>query len=155
MRIRKKAVSPVVSTVLLILIVFIIAIIIIVWSRGFIRETITKEIAGEKKTVEQFCTEVGLQPILNEIDGSFGVKNIGNVPIYALSLRLAKGGTKNVVKLTGDNGLVNPGFSKIIKGYNYATDGWDEIKVAPIIIGKTKSGDVNEFECPETDGVKI
>ena len=41
---NKKAVSPIISTVLLIMIVIILAIIILLWSRGFIKEAITKDI---------------------------------------------------------------------------------------------------------------
>ena len=48
---NKKAVSPVVSTVLLVLIVIILAIIILLWSRGFIKEVILKEIPGEESKV--------------------------------------------------------------------------------------------------------
>ena len=46
---NKKAVSPTISTVLLVMIVIIVAIIILMWSRGFIKEAIEKEVAGEKK----------------------------------------------------------------------------------------------------------
>jgi len=38
----KKAVSPVVATVLLILIVVILAVIVFLWARGFIGESLTK-----------------------------------------------------------------------------------------------------------------
>ena len=39
---KRKAVSPVVSTVLLIMIVVILAVIIIIWSRGFLSESVLK-----------------------------------------------------------------------------------------------------------------
>ena len=153
MKSDKKAVSPIVSTIFLILIVFILAVIIIIWTSGFFKEAITKEIAGKKKTVEQFCSEVGLRPILNENDGSFGVENIGNVPIYALNLKLSSGGSSQVKKLSGEDGLVNTGFNKMINGYSYHD--YDEVKIIPIVLGKTKSGAVNEFECPESDALII
>ena len=39
---NKKAVSPMISTVLLIMIAIIIAIIILIWGRGFIKEKLDK-----------------------------------------------------------------------------------------------------------------
>ena len=50
---EKKGVSPIISTVLLIVIVIILAIIILLWSRGFVKEIITKEIAGNEKRVNE------------------------------------------------------------------------------------------------------
>ena len=112
MRKNKKAVSPIISTVLLVMIVIIVAIIILMWSRGFIKEAIEKEIGGENKRVEQFCSEVSMVAILND-EGSFGFTNNGNVPIYALNVKLTDigGGDSDIINIRPEKGgLVNPGF---------------------------------------------
>jgi|ETNmetMinimDraft_2_1059921.scaffolds.fasta_scaffold125182_2 flagellin-like protein len=148
----KRAISPIISTVLLIMIVIILAIIILLWSRGFVQEAILKEVAGTEKRVEQFCGEVGMTSILNS-DGTFGFTNSGNVPIYKVSLKTSGGGiSQNTVISPEDGGLVNPGFATII-GDNYNT--YEEVKIIPILLGKAKSSGITEFTCPEENALTI
>ena len=157
---NKSGISPIISTVLLIMIVIILAIIILLWSRGFIEEAISKEIAGNKKDVKQFCSEISIKSIIND-DGSFGFTNNGNVPIYKVNLKLEeKGtGTSSVDKLDRTlGGLVNPGFSTLLEQsegvyYNYGT--YEEVKILPVLLGKSKSGGITEFACPEVNGFVI
>ncbi len=150
---NKQGVSPVISTVLLIMIVIIIAIIILMWSRGFIKESILKEIGEESKRVEEFCSEISMVPILND-GGSFGFTNNGNVPIYALNLKLVSGGDSNIIDIRPeDGGLVNPGFSTLISGYDYYEH--DEVKIIPVLLGKTKTGAIKEKACEEIYALKI
>ncbi len=159
---NKKAVSPTISTVLLIMIVVIVAIIILMWSRGFIKEAIEKEVAGEKKRVEQFCSELSMVGILNT-EGSFGFTNNGNVPIYALNLKLSGGiigeGNSDMINIRpGKGGLVNPGFSTLIKDeygsyYNYYD--YDKVKIIPVLLGKTKTGAIKEKGCEEIYALNI
>jgi len=143
---EKKAVSPIVSTVLLIMIVVVLAIIILIWTRGFIKEAITKDIGGEIKTVDQLCSsEIKLKGIVDE-DESFGFTNNGNVPIYAYDLKLiGDDGSSNLVKVSSS---VNPGMSTNLGG-SYKYGDYEQIKVIPIILGKTKSGSTQEVQCPE------
>jgi len=146
MKKRKKGVSPIVSTVLLIMIVVILAIIILLWSKGFIQEAILKEIGGTKKNVEQWCGDVEINPIIDETSGDFGFMNKGNVPIKAFKIKTksADSGSTNINKEVTS---INPGFSIIVTGYNY--NDYEEVEVIPILLGKTKRGDTEEFECPE------
>lgn len=162
MRKNKKAVSPMVSTVLLVMIVVIIAIIILMWSRGFIKESIEKEINGQGKRVEQFCSELSMVAILND-EGSFGFTNNGNVPIYALNLKLSGGiigaGSSNIINIRPEKGgLVNPGFSTLIKdeyGTYYDYYDYDEVKIIPVLLGKTKTGAIKEKGCEEIYALNI
>lgn len=149
---NKKAVSPVIATVLLIMIVIILAIIILLWSRGFVKEAITKTIGDETKTVEQWCSEVQIDRIISEDETSFGFQNIGNIPIYKFNLKLTESGS-------GDSSIenydvaVNPGFSTLVEDKSYSD--YEQIKVIPIILGKKKSGGQEPFECPENDNLII
>jgi len=155
---NKKAVSPMISTVLLVMIVIIMAIIILLWSRGFIKETISKEVAGEKKRVEQFCSEISLTAILNE-DGSFGFTNNGNVPIYAFNLKLTDSGSSDIISIRPEKGgLVNPGFSTLVRDdydtfYDYYN--YDEVEIIPILLGKSQTGAIKEKQCDEIYAIKI
>ena len=150
MKINKKGVSPVISTVLLIMIVIISASLILMWSRGFIKEKITKDVGTGEKDAEQVCRDISMKSILNNIDGSFGFTNNGNVPIYAINLKLAgtSGSSQRIRVGYEDGGSANPGQSILIEDYPY--DNYDEVKIIPIILGNAQSsGGVKEFECPE------
>jgi len=151
----KRAVSPIISTVLLIMIVIVLATIILLWSRGFVKEAILKEVAGSEKRVEQFCGEVGMTPTLDETAGTFGFTNSGNIPIFKLNLKTTKGGKSEIHEIGPDEGgLVNPGFATTIGGYG-RYDSYDEVKIIPILLGKSKSGGITEFSCPEENGLTI
>ncbi len=123
------------------------------WSEVFLKEAITKEIAGEKKTAEQRCSEISIEPFVN-YDGSFGFKNTGNVPIYSINLKLSSEGASEIIKINQDNGgLVNPGFSTSIQEIDYNL--YEKVQIIPIILGKDKSGATQQFTCPETSGITI
>ncbi len=149
----RKAVSPVVSTILLIMIVVIIAIIILLWARNFIKEAILKEIAGNTKKVEAWCSEVQaqLKPIINE-DGSCGIANEGNIPIHAIDLKTSGSEGSSDTEYIGPLDI-NAGYSKMISGCD--TNSYESIKIIPIILGKRKSGLVEPYTCPEKDAVII
>ena len=149
----EKAVSPIISTVLLILIVIIIAIVILLWSRGFVQEAIEKTIAGNTKRVNDFCADVKLSSITNG-DGTFGFENVGNVPLFGFNLKVTSGGSSSLYTYDNNNGgTVNPGFSVVIEDRGLYSD-YDEVKVLPILLGQTAGGQ-NEFACPEENGFII
>jgi len=146
--ISKKAVSPVVATVLLILIVIILAIIILIWSKGLFGEAISKEILGKEKRIETYCGEVDLNPVINE--NEFGFENKGNVPLYGYSLKTTAGGDKNTQEF--ESHYVNPGFIEII-GQDY--NSYDKVEVIPILLGKTKSGSDEVFVCSNKYAIQL
>lgn len=156
---NKKAVSPIISTVLLITICIVLALIILLWAKGFIKEAIEKEIAGETKNINKACSEIYITPIINTGTQSFGFTNTGNIPIYAFNLKLSSGGNSEIKRINSEvGGLVNPGFSTIIKddtGNFYFYNAYEEIKIIPILLGKAKSGGIQEYQCPEKDSLII
>ena len=160
---NEKGVSPIVSTVLLIMIVIILALIIIFWARGFIKEAIEKTIGGNKKRINEYCSEVQLEGFVNNDPGnSFGFQNIGNVPVYSFSLKLTeKGtGTSRLYTVSGASGNINPGFgvtisSSIVSGLTSERyDAYDKVQVIPILLGTSKGGS-EQFQCPEENAIQI
>ncbi|MEK6872054.1 MAG: archaellin/type IV pilin N-terminal domain-containing protein [Nanoarchaeota archaeon] len=155
----KKAVSPLVSTVLLIMIVIVMALIIIWWARFFVKETIEKDIAGNLKRVEDYCKEVQLRSIINN-DGSFGFENIGNVPVYGFSLKVTEkgAGKSDTISASGTVAQVNPGSGVVLDStidpniLPYSA--YEEVKIIPILLGKTDGG-AQEFTCPEENALVI
>jgi flagellin-like protein len=149
---KKKGVSPVVSTVMLVLIVVVIASIILLWSQGFIKERVLKF----DKTVESICDQdIKIKTFVND-DFSFGFTNDGNIPIVAYDLKVGELGSSNIIRI---DERVNPGYSSTIEsgdvnGKDYGD--FDDVKVIPVIIGKSKkSGSVKEYTCPERAGIVV
>ncbi len=159
--IKKRGVSPVIATVLLIMIVVVLALIILLWSRGFVKEAITKKIGDSEKTIEQYCGEVALEPIVHEGEPRcFGFKNIGTVPIYKFKIIASITNSGETTNIAGDQGEnpVNPGFSVIIKNADGSCNDYnqyEDVKVIPILLGTKKSGTVEPFECPENNAMSI
>jgi flagellin-like protein len=154
MKINKKAVSPVISTVLLIMIVMILAVIIFLWAKGLVKEAILKDIAGTEKVTNQWCSEVKLESIVN--GDEFGFKNIGNVPIYKYDVKLTdnSGGSELYEVSNEDGGMVNPGFISIVGGKIYSE--YEGIEIIPILLGKgEKDGGIKEFRCAESQTIPI
>jgi len=156
---NKKAIGPVVSTVLLVMIVLVLAAIILLWSRGFIQEIITKQIGEESKRVEQFCTEIQVDTIINP-DGTFGFTNTGNVPIYSLNVKLSNKGASEFKEIEAESGgSVNPGFATMVKdsatGEYIIADNYEEVRIIPILLGRTKSGGPRPVQCDDSDGFLI
>ena len=159
---NKKAVSPVIATILLVMIVIILAIIILLWTTSFVKEAITKEVGGDKKNVKIWCEDVGnnMKTYIAE-DGRFGFTNEGNIPIYSVRLKITEGGTAKTVEVAPDmGGLVNPGFNTYFKVdantyYNYAGGDGYSVKIIPVLLGEKKNGAIEPYPCPERVGALI
>ena len=141
---KKKGVSPVIATVLLIGIVIIIGVIIFLWLRGLTQEAVTKF----DKNVELVCDDVQFDASYSA--GKLVVSNIGNVPIYEIEIKLLQNKnyeTKNLNTFSQkwpDAGL-NPGrvFSDDI------TINAESIILIPILIGSAESGE-KSYTCDES-----
>ena len=79
---KKKGVSPVIATVLLIGMVIALALIVFIWMRAFVKETITK---FDGQNVELVCNDVKIQA--SYAGGQLSIFNLGNVPIYDIRIK--------------------------------------------------------------------
>lgn len=152
---ERKALSPVISTVLLIMIVVVLALIILLWSFGFVKEAYSKTIGGEEKPVDYYCSNLNLEGFVN-LDDTFGFSNQGSVPIYAFNLRLTGNNGETTVDYYDykDGGSVNPGGVVNFEGKSYAN--YKEVKVIPILLAQKKSAASPEpVPCPSQDALKI
>lgn len=160
MRKRKKAVSPVISTILLIMIVIVLAVIILLWAGSFIKEAITKTIDSREKSIEQWCQEIEITPQVSPLETSFGFDNNGNIPIYQYQLKLTESvspaDSKLILIPSTQGGSVNPGFSSVIETDNTLEIGnyadYQSIKLIPILLGEGKgknNAGKQEVMCPE------
>lgn len=155
MKARKRGVSPVVATILLVMIVIILAIIILLWSRGFVKEAISKDIGGDKKNIELFCKDVSIEPILDDSSGDFGFKNVGVVPIYGFYLKTSKEGSTDSSKIDKPVSSGLPVMVSELGSYDGYSE-YESISVIPILLGKKeKTSSIEPYECPEKYSTEI
>ena len=146
---KRKGVSPIIATVLLIGMVIALALIIFIWMRSFTRETITK---FEDENIELACDKVEFQASM--IGSEVSILNLGNVPIYDLKLKIigAGGYTSESIRDSSNwpkYGL-NPGstFVGTITGLSTA----EEVVLIPVLLGNSEKGkrtficERNEYE---------
>ena len=97
MDIKKRGLSPVIATVLLIAMVLVLAIIIFLWARGFLSEQIEK--FGQP--VETVCDNVDFDvEFRGGQGGTLDIVNRGNVPIHNFEIKkIFKGGNSEIESL--------------------------------------------------------
>lgn len=145
----KRALSPVITTLLLIAMVIILAAIIFLWAKFFIGEIIEKEIGGVKKSAENFCPDVNFQAGISETELS--IINRGNVPIYNINIKMKAKGSSDIEEYENAGEKLNLGIgqSKLVTLSDPAE--YDEVIIIPVLLGK--SGDEQkEYPCEEEYG---
>src|SRR3989344_5195566 len=124
---KKRGISPVIATMLLISIALLLAVIIFLWAKAFLDERIQKDLGGGPEPIESFCKDVNIAAeafttnnvvqcvkILDPSDQTNGgcsyvrVVNRGNIPVHGLEVREK---ASNTVKSVGT-------FSKKTEGSN-------------------------------------
>lgn len=137
----KKAISPIITTVLLVLLALILAIIILLWARGFVQEPLIKF----DRPIEEACSSVGIQA---SITGSndIAVNNIGDIPIYKLGVRISGAGASEIE--TFDVSL-DSGSSINIKTSSSLSGA--EVQLVPILLGSSEENATKEYRCPKSN----
>ncbi len=149
---KKKGISPVVATVLLIMMVVVIGLIIFLWFRGLSQEAVTK-FGGTN--IELICDEVDFSSDYS--GGTLFVSNFGNVPIYSLKLKIIGEGshsTQDVIDL--DVGWLNTGLRQggVFSGTIDLGAGAEKVIVIPVLMGTSKKGQTTHV-CDERYGKEI
>lgn len=139
MILKKRGLSPVIATTLLISITLVLAVIIFFWARSFIGETIEKE----GRAIENSCADVDF--LAEAHDGKLFVQNIGSVAIYAVQMKIKGRGEVSVGQTTGS---VGPGESASFD-ITSASAG-DTIVAVPILLGETASKRISHVCDPNT-----
>jgi flagellin-like protein len=125
---RKKGLSPVIATTLLVSITLVLAVIIFFWARSFVGETIEKN----DRAIEQSCELVDF--FVEARDERLFVTNIGSVPIYAIEMRIKGVGEVKEIGQTGTT--IGPGQSGDFPLPEEAESG-NTIIAVPILLGET------------------
>lgn len=138
---KKRGISPVIATVLLVAMVVVIGLIIFLWFRGITEEAVTK-FGG--RNIELVCEEVEFLSDYSAA-GILSVSNMGNVPIFGMKARISKQGgheTLNIGDLSvgwPEIGLRQGGtFSgNLMEGFA----GAEQILLIPVLMGTSAQGE--------------
>jgi len=144
---KRKGLSPIIATVLLIAMVIVIALIVFLWLRGLRGEAITK-FGGTN--IELICNDVRFEadynyPLLNII-------NDGNVPIFKMNMKVIKEGSYETIPLEEFNGLNQGGIftGDVSEEANDA----EKIILIPILLGDSEKGK-KAYVCNEQYGSEV
>ena len=159
MSIKKKGLSPVITTVLLIVLVIVIIGIIFLWFSGMVEEGVTKF----GKNIQMVCDDVDFDASYSS--DTISIVNNGNTPLYDVNIKAGTGGnfeSKKIKELASQSpepselwpeiGLTQ-GETFSVKISNYIDDS-DTIIVSPILIGTSSSGK-KTFVCGGEYGKEI
>jgi len=143
----KKAMSPIIATMLLIAIVIVLALIVFLWFRGITEEAVTK---FEGTNVKLVCEDISFDASYS--DGNVYILNTGNVPIYKMRLKSFTDGSHTTETITTNW----PQYGLTLGGtYNGEISGnVTRIILIPVLIGHSKRGDVT-YTCDERFGYEI
>lgn len=143
--IKKRGLSPIITTVLLIALVVVSTSIVFLWFRGMVEEGVTKF----GKNIQLVCDDVQFDANYDKSTGTLDIVNNGNIPLYDINLQISESGnfqTKDLKKdIPGkngnwpDTGLAQGGtFSSIDISGQIGTA--NKITIIPILIGTSSSG---------------
>lgn len=153
---KKRGLSPVVATVLLISIVIAIAVIVFLWFRGLTEEAVTK---FEGENVETVC--------MNKVEfdaeyqnGRLSVSNTGNTPIFNFKLKVTGPGGHTEDDLDEVSGnWPEVGLKQGEKYSGQISDmvgsDTDSITLIPILIGNSEEGSRRKHTCEESAGYEL
>jgi len=148
---KKRGVSPVIATVLLIAVVVILAIIIFLWASGFVGERAEKFGSAVELSCDNTNFEVGLVEYGCDPNYQLDILNKGNVPLYGFVVK-EKGSADVKVKTSVDKQTITTGSSAQFCLDGVSTFDETEAVVIPVILGQTESGKV-KHTCGDQFGV--
>lgn len=147
---KKRGVSPVIATILLVALVIIIALIVFFWMKGFTKEAITK---SGGTNIELVCDDVQIDASYS--GGTLTISNLGNVPINNFNVKSEFAGGHDTLDLKENsefNGLNQGGvFSGDVPFDSTPT----KITLIPILLGVNKDGEQKTQACEERQGKEI
>ncbi|MBU0466079.1 MAG: hypothetical protein KJ718_03515 [Nanoarchaeota archaeon] len=148
-RVKKRGLSPVIATTLLVSVALVLAVIIFMWARVFIPEVIEK--GGQD--VAMVCEDVRFLAEARDGTRELFIQNIANVPIYAIEMRiLGQGEIVDVGQPVG-GGTIGTGQTMNLTLPSEATFGKTVVAI-PILLGETES-EMVPYVCDIDYGVEV
>ncbi|MDO8622701.1 MAG: hypothetical protein Q7R52_00475 [archaeon] len=158
-KVMKKGISPIIATVLLISLVIVIAVIVFLWLYNFTEEAVTK---FDGKNIKLVCDDIQFTADYTDATNSLKVSNNGNVPIYAIKIKMyypSGHSTEDLDKPLStnewkDKGL-NPGTSFNSGALTGLESGTSKIIIIPVLVGISQSGETKTYVCEDRNGIQL
>lgn len=153
---KKKGLSPVIATLLLVGLALTLAIIIFLWARSFVGERLQKD----NQNIENRCEDVSF--VAEILDDGVGgkiiwVTNDGNVPLYGVEIKKKKT-LGEITSLQTIEQSVLKGETKDISVPSEIVgelESGSQIIVSPVLLGALSSGQMRSFVCDSKYGEEI
>ncbi len=142
---NRKALSPVIATVLLVSLVLILAVIIFLWARAFLPEALVKS----ERPIEDACKDVAFVAAYS--GSKLSVQNNGVTPIYGVEIGIKKG-LGSLEYVSGEYiGTIVGGNSRDfdLSGASPYPETGDDLVIIPVLLGKTTDGEVKAYVCSD------
>jgi len=146
---KKKGLSPVITTVILIALVIAIIAVVFFWFRGMVEEGVTKF----GKNIQLVCEDVSFDASYDS--GTLNIVNQGNIPLYTLNIKSSSGGVYTTKEIKDFSGVEWP-TAGLKQGATFSEQiGLSgEVELIPILIGTSRTGK-KTFVCGGEYGKKI
>jgi flagellin-like protein len=143
---KKRGISPVIATVLLIVLVIIIILIIWLWARSFISESLVKN--GEP--ADRACELVNFDA--EYVNDKINLVNNGNVPIYGITvMQKGLGSVKEVSSIDALNLASGETKTSSLTGVSSG----DTVILVPVVLGENDQGNKIAYPCDSKYGLEI
>ena len=149
---KKRGISPVIATVLLVAMVVVIGLIIFLWFRGITEEAVTK-FGG--RNIELVCEDIEFLSDYSVATGILSVSNIGNVPIFGMKAKISKQGSHETLDMK-DLPVDWPGIG-LRQGGTFSGDlsteftEANQVLLIPVLMGTSAQGD-QTYVCEDRYG---
>jgi len=151
----KRAVSPIIATVILVMLVMVLASIVFMWAKGFFSE----DVAKFDQAIENSCERVNLKAIISEGGGGTNIliiQNNGQIPVYNIAYKIVSSGSIDWQEhdrsaLIDNENLLEIGSAKSLGILGGPLVPTNPEAVVPILRGKTSSGKLKEYICEEIE----
>lgn len=136
---KKRALSPVITTVLLVLVAIILALLIWFWASRLVGEQLTKFSGTEERPVEELCGSVDFRASIS--GNQMVLSNEGNIPVYKAGILLLGEGSSKIIYYEANLGAG--------KSVSVTVTNPEKIsKVIPVLLAKSeKDGSSHEYNC--------
>ena len=145
---KRRALSPVIATILLVSIALVLAVIIFLWARSFIGEGLEKE----GRAIDKSCEEVVFSA--EAFPGTLTVENLGNVAIYGVEIKRVDNqlGTE-ISQAEQFKSSITIGATGNVE-VPLEIGARDTIMVIPVLLGE-KGSQTGTHKCDDDYGVEI
>ncbi len=136
-RFNKKAIEPVIATILLVVVAIVLFFLVYLWIRGFQQEALLKFNAP----IETACSQVDFSVYIS--GNNIQIANTGSVPIHRIEIyEVNSSGTKKIGSIDEDLLASSDIITSVTK-----SGGCEKLKFLPFLLGSTKSGKEKEQAC--------